>query len=109
MFSIDTDTNAMTIIKKDTASFDLGLDNYSLADGDKVTFTIATDVEEEEPLVQKIVTDFVDGIATIALTSEDTDLEIGTYKYDIQVDTSDGRVDTVVGPAKFKVKGGVTF
>lgn len=110
MFSIDPDTNAMTVIKKDTASFDISLDNYSLADGDKVTFTIAHDVEEEEPLVQKIVTEFnEEGTATISLTKTDTDLEIGTYKYDVQVDTADGLVDTVVGPAKFKVIGGITY
>ena len=39
MFTIDNDTNAMTIIKKDTASFDVALDNYNLEDGDSVTFT----------------------------------------------------------------------
>ena len=33
MFTIDNDTNAMTIIKKDTASFDVALDNYNLEDG----------------------------------------------------------------------------
>ena len=109
MFTIDNDTNAMTIIKKDTASFNVALDNYNLEDGDSVTFTISRQVEEEEPILQKTVTDFVDGIATIKLTKEDTNIEVGTYLYDIQIDTSDGRVDTVVGPAKFTVKGGVTY
>ena len=109
MFTIDNDTNAMTIIKKDTASFDVALDNYNLEDGDSVTFTISKQVEEEEPILQKTVTDFVDGVATVKLTKEDTNIEVGTYLYDIQIDTSDGRVDTVVGPAKFTVKGGVTY
>lgn len=109
MFTIDNDTNAMTIIKKDTASFDVALDNYNLEDGDSVTFTISRQVEEEEPILQKTVTDFVDGIATVKLTKEDTNIEIGTYLYDIQIDTQDGRVDTVIGPAKFTVKGGVTY
>lgn len=109
MFTIDNDTNAMTIIKKDTASFDVALDNYNLETGDSVTFTISKQVEEEEPILQKTVTDFVDGIATVKLTKEDTNIEVGTYLYDIQIDTSDGRTDTVVGPAKFTVKGGVTY
>lgn len=109
MFTIDNDTNAMTIIKKDTASFDVALDNYSLETGDSVTFTISKQVEEEEPILQKTVTDFVDGIATVRLTKEDTNIEIGTYLYDIQIDTQDGRVDTIIGPAKFTVKGGVTY
>ena len=109
MFTIDNDTNAMTIIKKDTASFDVALDNYNLETGDSVTFTVSKQVEEEEPILQKTVTDFVDGIATIKLTKEDTNIEVGTYLYDIQIDTQDGRVDTVIGPAKFAVKGGVTY
>lgn len=109
MFTIDNDTNAMTIIKKDTASFDVALDNYNLKAGDSVTFTISKRVEEEEPILQKVITDFVDGIATVKLTKEDTDIEIGSYLYDIQINTQDGRVDTVIGPAKFKVIGGVTF
>lgn len=109
MFVIDTDTKTMTIIKKDTASFDVALDNYQLQDGDSVTFTIASTIEQEEPILQKVITDFVDGVATVFLTKEDTDIEVGSYLYDIQVDTMDGRVDTIVGPAKFKVNGGVTY
>lgn len=109
MFTINQDTNKMTIIKKDTASFDIELDNYMFTVGDTVTFTVNTDVELEEPILQKVVTDFEDGIATVFLTTEDTDIEIGTYIYDVQVNTQDGRVDTVIGPAKFVVKGGVTF
>ena len=110
MITIDSDTNNITIIKKDTASLDIAIDNYKLTEGDKVTFTIDEEVEQETPLRQIIVTDFTeDGEAVINLSSEDTDLEIGTYKYDVQIDTADGRVDTVIGPAKFKVIGGVTY
>jgi hypothetical protein len=109
MFTIDQDTKTMTIIKKDTASFDIELDNYMFTIGDEVIFTVNTDVELEEPILQKIVTDFEDGIATVHLTTEDTNIDIGTYKYDVQVNAQDGRVDTVIGPAKFIVKGGVTF
>ena len=111
MFTIDNDTNMITIVKKDTAYFGLELDNYVLSQGDKVTFTIAKEKESQDPLVQKVVTDFDEesGIALIHLTSEDTDLDKGTYFYDIQVDTKDGQVDTVIGPAKFKVVEGVTY
>ena len=109
MFTINQDTNKMTIIKKDTASFDIELDNYMFTDGDEVIFTVNTDVELEEPILQKTVSHFEDGIATVSLTAEDTNIEIGTYMYDVQVNTQDGRVDTIIGPAKFVVKGGVTF
>ena len=110
MITIDKDTNNITIIKKDTASLDILLDNYTLTNGDRVTLTIDKEVEQETPIKQIIVTNFnEEGGAIINLTSEDTDLEIGTYKYDIQINTADGRVDTVIGPAKFKVIGGVTY
>ena len=110
MITIDKDTNNITIIKKDTASLDILLDNYPLTNGDRVTLTIDREVEQETPIKQIIVTNFnEEGGAIINLTSEDTDLEIGTYKYDIQINTADGRVDTVIGPAKFKVIGGVTY
>lgn len=107
MFNIDSNTNKMTIIKKDTASFDVALDNYKLAAGDKVTFTVVD--SDYNVKIQKIVTDFSsEGAATIFLSTADTALDASSYIYDIQVDTQDGRVDTVVGPAKFIVKNGVT-
>ena len=111
MFNLDTDTGTITIIKKDTASFDVSLDNHDFTDGDVVTFTVAPVVESEEPLLQKKVTEFnEDGTCTINLLSSDTrDIEIGEYLYDVQVDLADGRVDTFLGPKKFKLLGGVTF
>ena len=47
--------------------------------------------------------------ATFELTSDDTNLEPGTYYYDIQLNGADGSIDTVSGPGKFKVVGGVTW
>ena len=109
MFTIDKETNQMTIVMKDTASFDIAFDNYYLVTGDKVTFTVAKEKESQDPLIQKELTEFAGGRARIQLSSDDTDLPKGSYYYDIQVDTGDGRVDTVVGPAKFKVLEGVTY
>lgn len=109
MFLIDNETDTMTIVKKDTASFDVALENYVLKEGDTVTFTVAKEVEQEQPAIQVIVREFNSGVARIRLTSADTNIEAGDYKYDVQVNTADGRVDTIVGPAKFKVIGGVTY
>ena len=109
MFTIDKETNQMTIVMKDTASFDIAFDNYYLVTGDKVTFTVAKEKESQDPLIQKELTEFEGGRARIQLSAEDTDLPKGSYYYDIQVDTGDGRIDTVVGPAKFKVLEGVTY
>lgn len=109
MFKIEQYSNTMTVIKKDTVSFTVSLDNYILSDGDKVTFTVAEKLEQEKPIIQKVATSFVDGVATITLDSIDTDIEIGTYLYDIQIDLASGVVDTIIGPAHFIVEGGVTY
>ena len=107
MLNYNKDTNMISMIAKDTGDFIVSLDNYLLADGDIVYFTVNTELEKENPLISKEVKTFTNNKAIIRLTTEDTNLAIGTYLYDVQVNTADGRVDTVLGPAKFKITGGV--
>lgn len=109
MLSYNADTQSMTIIKKDTGGFVIELDNYLLDNGDTVYFTVNDALEKEEPLIQKVITSFKEHKAVIVLTKEDTDIPVGKYYYDVQVNTADGRVDTVLGPNTFKVIGGVTY
>lgn len=109
MLIFDNESNKITVIAKDTGDLLFAIDNYNLDTGDTVTFTINSAVELETPLKQKVYTEFTDHQLLIHLTQEDTNLPVGSYLYDIQVDTADGRTDTVIGPAKFQVKGGVTY
>lgn len=109
MLNYNIDTNMISMIAKDTGDFVISLDNYLLAEGDTVYFTVNKELEKENPLIEKTVTAFENHKAVIRLTSKDTDLPVGTYFYDVQVNTADGRVDTVLGPAKFKIMGGVKF
>ena len=109
MLNYNKDTNAITMVAKDTGDFVISIDNYLLADGDTVYFTVNTELEKENPLISKGITEFVNNKAVVRLTTRDTDLAVGTYYYDVQVNTADGRVDTVLGPAKFKIVGGVKF
>ena len=109
MLSYNTDTKSMSIIAKDTGSFTVALDNYILDDGDTVYFTVNDKLENDEPKIQKVITSFHEHKAVIMLTSEDTDLPVGKYYYDVQINTADGRVDTVMGPSTFKILGGVTY
>jgi hypothetical protein len=109
MLNYNKDTQAITMVAKDTGDFVISIDNYLLAEGDTVFFTVNTAVELENPLISKEITEFVDNKAVIHLTSKDTNLTPGNYVYDIQVNSADGRVDTVLGPAKFKITGGVKF
>ena len=102
MLIYDKDTNAMSIVAKDTGDFVVSIDNYLLAEGDRVYFTVNDELEKPEPLIQKMIDTFTDNKAV-------TDIPVGTYYYDVEVDTADGRVDTVLGPFKFKVMGGVKY
>lgn len=110
MMKFDKDSHIITMIAKDTGDFIVNVENYTLNEGDEVYFTVNNQLEKPTPLISKKVTVFnKDNTATIRLTSIDTNLQPGTYYYDIQVNTADGRVDTVLGPAKFKILGGVKY
>lgn len=109
MLNFDKDTYKITMVRKDTGDLTVALENYLLDDGDEVVFTVNTGYDLENHLIQKRITEFSNHSALVRLSVEDTDLEPGEYLYDIQVNTADGRVDTVLGPAKFKIVGGITF
>ena len=109
MLRIDNDTMAISIVAKDTADFVVSFDNYLLDEGDAVYFTVNDELEKANPRIQKKVNEFVNNKAIIHLSSIDTDIPVGTYYYDVEVNTADGRVDTVLGPSKFKILGGVKF
>lgn len=109
MVKFDKDTNAISIVAKDTGDFVISFDDYLLDEGDVVYFTVNDELEKANPRIQKVVNEFVENKAVIRLTTTDTNIPVGTYYYDVEVNTADGRVDTVLGPAKFKVLGGVKF
>ena len=109
MLNYDNETKTIKMIAKDTGDLIINLDNYLLASGDTVYFTVNNSLEKEEALISKVITDFPQNKAIVRLTAEDTDIPVGNYYYDIQINTADGRVDTVLGPAKFKIMGGVKY
>lgn len=105
MFKIEDEL--MTVIQGDTALFDIRLDNYEFVNGDVVYFTIKKNISDSVNKLQKVVNSFKNGVAQISLSSADTNLIPGNYYYDIEVNLADGRIDTIIGPAKFKVLSGV--
>ena len=109
MVKFDKDTNTISIVAKDTGDFVISFNDYLLDEGDTVYFTVNDELEKANPRIQKVVNEFVENKAVIRLTTADTNIPVGTYYYDVEVNTADGRVDTVLGPAKFKVLGGVKF
>ena len=109
MLRFDEDTKTINIIAKDTGDFIVDVINYLLDDGDTLYFTVNDQLEKPDPLIQKVITSFTDNKALVRLTSADTDLPVGNYYYDVEVHTPDGRVDTIMGPHRFKILGGVKY
>ena len=109
MFIIDKD-NSIRMIQGDTGSIRLTLDNYRLSSGDKVTFAMTSN-SLKRLLIEKNITEFEsDGTALIILNGKDTvDIAPGSYLYEIQVITKDGRIDTVIPMTRFKIMEGMIY
>ena len=109
MFKIDND-NGIRMIQGDTGSIRLKLNNYKLSSGDKVTFAMTSN-SLKRLLIEKNITEFEsDGTALIILNGKDTvDIAPGSYLYEIQVITKDGRIDTVIPMTRFKIMEGMIY
>ena len=79
-------------------------------DGDVVYMTVREDAESPVQF-QKVIEEFGEqGEAVIVIDSEDTEnMAFGDYLYDIQVTRMDGRVKTLVKPAKFTLTEEITY
>lgn len=69
-----------------------------LVTGDRVAFTVKRNANDpdSEALIQKFVTTFVDGVATVRIDPLDTKfLEFGRYFYDCEIKLADGTVHTL--------------
>ena len=109
MFIIDND-NGIRMIQGDTGSIRLIINNYRLSSGDKVTFAMTSN-SLKRLLIEKNITEFEsDGTALIILNGKDTvDIAPGSYLYEIQVITKDGRIDTVIPMTRFKIMEGMIY
>lgn len=68
---------------------------------DKIRFALKLTTDPEEvPLVTK---DIPYDTLELKLDPQDTDFPVGDYVYDIEMELSNGFVDTVVGPCRFKI------
>lgn len=103
------ENNVLTIVRKDTGTMRVAVSGYTLQNGDTLTLSISEELDTETPAVSLTSSAFVDNGCTFELTSEHTNLEPGTYYYDVQLNRADGSVDTIIGPDKMKVIGGVTW
>lgn len=99
------DSEAIKVTVKDT----LG-NIIPLVSGDTIYFTARKNLLNETKIIEKIITEFVDGQALITINPQDTnDLRFATYVYDIQLTRENGTVKTIIPPSTFTVKGEVTY
>ena len=99
------DTETIKISCKDAQGVDVPLE-----DGDTLYFTVKKSTNTEEKILQKIVTEFTDGIALITIFPKDTrELKIGSYYYDIQLNRANGQVKTIIPPSRFIINAEVTY
>ena len=98
------DTETIKVSCEDTQGVGVPLE-----DGDTLYFTVKRSTSTEEKILQKIVTEFPDGIAYINILPDDTKfMSFRSYYYDIQLTRADGTVKTIIPPSIFAVKGEVT-
>ena len=67
MLNYNAETQTISMIAKDTGDFVISLDNYLLAEGDKVFFTVNDKLEQETALISIVVSEFVDNKAVIGI------------------------------------------
>ena len=78
--------------------------------GDIVYFTVKQSVSTEEKEMQKVITEFPDGIAYINISPDDTkSMSVRNHYYDIQLTRADGTVKTIIPPSMFTVRGEITY
>lgn len=102
----------LSVTRGDTLPVEIAVTDMSgepveLAGGDVMRLTVKASTALDSPvLVQKEMT--AETGCACELTCEDTSLPYGTYRYDVELETEDGRRFTVVPASKLKVTGEVT-
>ena len=98
------------MIKGDTAYLKVEIHQengniYELQKGDTLTFSMKKNLRDETYTLQKIT----DKDGAFVLQAEDTEnLICGKYYYDVQLNTANNEVFTVVETSEFYLKEGVT-
>lgn len=99
------DTESITVTIRDTSG-----EITPLVSGDTIYFTLKKNAKNELKLIQKVITTFIDGSASIVISHDDTrNLLFGDYMYDVQVTYENGTVKTILGPDIFTILEEVTY
>lgn len=108
-FMIDDDQN-ITLTRGDSAPFSVTLkmdgEVYEMQDGDRIDFGVKADYDDAECVIHKTSTA---NPAPFQIDPENTsDLEFGTYRYDVQFVAANGFTQTFIEKKRFKIDKEVT-
>lgn len=101
---------SIELTRGDTARFTIDINDdegqvYIMQSSDELVFTVKDDIDDIEPVIQKIVT----GDNMIHIEPKDTsELDFGNYIYDAELRMENGDVYTVVEKNTFKLREEVT-
>ncbi|MGI6227229.1 MAG: hypothetical protein ACOYJ1_13345 [Peptococcales bacterium] len=99
------DTEVIEVACQDSEGTPVSFEN-----GDTIYFTVKVNTNTVSKVLQKEITEFVDGVAYIQIEHEDTNkLPYLTFVYDIQLTRADGTVKTIIPPSKFTILEEVTY
>ena len=102
--------NNIRMVRGDSEAITVSCEQMPFKAGDKVTLTVRKSRMNSLLIMQKDVTDFVEGKAVIEIEPSDTShLVFGDYIYDIQMIRADGTVKTIIRPATFTVELEVSY
>lgn len=103
--------NTIQLTRGDTAYLSVNITNdidastYEMQDGDTVTLTVKKTTKDADFTFQKVVR----GATSIKIEPADTEnVPVGKYKYDVQLNTANGDVFTVIPVSTFELLEEVT-
>lgn len=104
LFEIDARTNKITLTRGDTAYLQIELQNYKAQEGDVLILTVG---EDEHNTLFQTTTSATSGMFIIEPEAT-KEAECGRYLYDIQLNTVDDEIATVVKPTTFRIAKEIT-
>ena len=105
MFNVSN--NNISLTRGDTVILNLDIQNYELQDSDDVVLTVKKNVNTPTIILQKKL-DF-ENMRFVIKPDDTSKIPYGTYKYDVQITTSEGNVYTIITPHDFILDGEITW
>lgn len=98
--------NIITLTRGDTLKALISITDhngqpYIPKQGDKIRFAMKRDISDPEPLILKEVP--IDTMTLVIEPKDTKDLDFGSYKYDMELTTAAGEVDTFILPQIIKL------